>query len=179
MNRDDILKRLDRLDMEAFSTIDSEDKYRMVIVGGSGLVLLEKINRATNDIDAMDVSPAIIDLLAKYDANAQVGTFAHCFAYNYEDRLEKLPVGGRKIVFYTASLEDIVIAKLHSDRDTDRQDIISESILASIDWEKLAHIALDPDEAQASALNDRIHKDFLYNYHEYVRRYGPHEASDV
>lgn len=179
MNRDDILKRLDRLDMEAFSTIDSTDKYRMVIVGGSGLVLLGKISRSTNDIDALNVSPEIIDLLAKYDANAHVAAFTHYFAYNYEDRLEKLSVGGRKITFYTASLEDIVIAKLHSERDTDRQDIITESVINSIDWKKLEYLALDPSEAQASALNDRIHKDFLYNYHEYVRRYGPHEASDV
>ena len=179
MDRQDILKRLDQLDMEAFSSIDSPDMYQMVIVGGSGLVLLGKISRATNDIDALDVSPAILGLLAKYDANARVGAFSHYFAYNYEDRLEKLPVGGRKIIFYTASLEDIVIAKLHSERDTDRQDIITESVINSIDWDRLAHLALDPDEAQASALNERIHKDFLYNYYEFVRRYGPHETTDV
>ena len=40
MDREDILQRLDRLDMEAFTTVDTPFMYRMIIVGGSGLVLL-------------------------------------------------------------------------------------------------------------------------------------------
>ena len=114
MNREDILKRLDKMDMEAFVTIDDANMYQMVIVGGSGLVLLGTISRATQDIDALDASPAIRHLLAKYDANLRVSTYINNFPYNYEDRLQKLPVGGRKILFYTASLEDIIIAKLYS-----------------------------------------------------------------
>ncbi|MBP5169101.1 MAG: hypothetical protein ILP14_07850, partial [Oscillospiraceae bacterium] len=70
----------------------------------------------------------------------------------------------RKILFYTASLEDIVVAKLYSARDTDRQDVISESVLKKIDWEKLRHLALDEDEAMASALNRNRYQDFLYDY---------------
>ena len=41
-------------------------------------------------------------------------------------------MGGRKIEFYTASLEDIVIAKLYSFRDLDRQDLISDNVLNNI-----------------------------------------------
>ena len=59
MNREDILERLDKMDMEAFATIDDSNMYKLVIVGGSGLVLLGTISRATQDIDALDVSPAI------------------------------------------------------------------------------------------------------------------------
>lgn len=40
MNREDILERLDKMDMEAFATIDDSNMYHLVIVGGSGLVLL-------------------------------------------------------------------------------------------------------------------------------------------
>ena len=47
MNREDILELLDKMDMEAFVTLDTPYMYRMVIVGGSGLVLLEAITRAT------------------------------------------------------------------------------------------------------------------------------------
>ena len=120
MNRDEILERLDRMDMEAFVTIDTPHMYRMIIVGGSGLVLLETISRATQDIDALEASPEIRHLLAKYDANLRVSTYVNNFPYNFEDRLHKIPVGGRKILFYTASLEDIVVAKLYSSRETDR-----------------------------------------------------------
>ena len=37
MNREDILERLDKMDMEAFATIDDPNMYHLVIVGGSGL----------------------------------------------------------------------------------------------------------------------------------------------
>ena len=179
MDQKDILERLDKMDMEAFVTIDTPHMYQMIIVGGSGLVLLGTISRATQDIDALEASPEIRHLLEKYDANLRVSTFINNFPYNFEDRLHKLPVGGRKILFYTASLEDIVVAKLYSSRGTDRQDIISESVLKNIDWDKLKHLALDEDEAKSSALNERLYRDFLIDYYEYVRRYGPYEETDI
>ena len=179
MDKADILDRLNKMDMEAFSTIDNDEQYRIVIVGGSGLVLLDTITRATQDIDTLDASPEIRHLLAKYDANLRVSAYVNNFPYNYEDRLKPLSVGGRKIIFYTASLEDIVIAKLFSSRAVDRQDIISDEVLANIDWERLKHLALDEDEAKASALNEHSYKSFLCDYNEYVRRYGPDEELDV
>ena len=68
MDREEILDRLDKMDMEAFVTLDTPYMYRMVIVGGSGLVLLETITRATQDIDALEASPDIRWLLEKYGA---------------------------------------------------------------------------------------------------------------
>lgn len=179
MDQRDILERLDRLDMEAFTTIDTPHMYRMVIVGGSGLVLLDIISRATQDIDALEASPDIRHLLAKYDANLRVSSYINNFPYNFEDRLVPLSVGGRKIHFYTCSLEDIVIAKLYSSREVDRQDIVSENVLKNLDWEKLEHLALDENEAKASALNEQRYRDFLYDYTEYVRRYDPNAGTDI
>ena len=179
MDRQDILERLDKLDMEAFSTIDTPDIYQMIIVGGSGLVLLGTLSRATRDIDALEVSPQILHLLEAYDANVRVSAFENCFPYNFEDRLLELPVGGRKIRFYTASLEDIIIAKLHSNRDKDRQDIISDEVVRALDWKKLRELAYNEDETKASALNERAYLDFLSDYKDYVERYGPHEETDV
>ena len=69
--------------------------YKMIVVGGSGLILLGTISRATRDIDAIDASPEIQHLLAKYDANLRVSTYINNFPYNFEDRLVLLPVGGR------------------------------------------------------------------------------------
>ena len=153
--------------------------YHVIIVGGSGLVLLGTISRATQDINALDASPAIRHLLAKYDTNLRVSTYINNFPYNYEDRLQRLPVDGRKIEFFTASLEDIVIAKLYSIRDVDRQDLISEEVLKNIYWERLKHLALDEDEAKSSALNEQSYRIFLYDYNEYIRMYGPHEETDI
>lgn len=68
-----------RLDEDADLLFDDDRRFRMVIVGGSALILLETITRATHDIDALDVSPEIVDLLEKYDINTRVGTFINNF----------------------------------------------------------------------------------------------------
>ena len=84
-----------------------------------------------------------------------------------------------KILFFTCSLEDIVIAKLYSSRDTDRQDLLSENVLKNLDWDRLRHLALDENEAKASALNENRYRDLLYDYHEYVRSCCPNEKTDI
>ena len=116
---------------------DDDRRFRVVIVGGGALILLETIDRATLDIDALSVSRELLPLLERYDINAQVAAYINNFPYNYEDRLHKLEIESSKIDFYTASLEDIVIAKLCSFRDTDRQDVISPEVLKEIDWDLL------------------------------------------
>lgn len=173
MQRDELYERLDRLDEDASLLFDDDRRFRMVIVGGSALILLETIFRATHDIDALDASPELSGLLSRYDINRNVAAYAGNFAYNYEDRLVSLPVGGRKIDFFSASLEDIVAAKLFSERPSDRQDILSPSVLEALDWKLLEKIATAEDEIKASALSERSYINFIENYNEYVRRFGP------
>ncbi len=172
-NREDLLFRLERLDEDADLMFDDDRRFRMIIVGGSALILLETITRATLDIDALDVSPEICELLEKYDINARVGAYINNFPYNYSDRLVPVRLNGRKIDFYTASLEDIVIAKLYSGRPKDLQDIIDDKVLEAIDWERLEYLATEEGEAKASALNQFRYDEFLDSYREYVERWKP------
>ena len=167
----DLIERLKRVDEEADLRFDDDRRFHMIIVGGSALILLETISRATQDIDVLDASKEIRGLLEKYDINCNVQTYINNFPFNYEDRLVKLPIESRKIDFFCASLEDIVIAKLHSARETDRQDIINPNVINAIDWDLLERLALSEDEAKSSALNDRSYRDFIADYEEYVRRY--------
>ena len=173
MSRDELFERLTRLDEDASLLFNDDRRFHMIIVGGSALILLDVISRATHDIDALDASVEIRPLLERYDINCRVMTYINNFPYNYEDRLVPLSVHGRKIDFYTASLEDIVIAKLFSYRDTDRHDIESQEVVSKVDWERLEHLANDEDEARASALNERNYAAFKANYDEYVRRFKP------
>lgn len=103
--KEDLLERLARLDEDADLLFDDDRRFKLVIVGGSALILLETITRSTHDIDALDVSPEIVDLLEKYDINTRVGTFINNFPYNYDERLVPVRLDGRRIDFYTASLE--------------------------------------------------------------------------
>jgi len=167
------LERLARLDEDADLLFDDDRQFKMVIVGGSALILLETITRATLDIDALDVSPEIVGLIEKYDINTRVRTFVNNFPYNYDERLVPVPMNSRRIQFFTASLEDIVIAKLYSGRAKDIQDIIDPNVLAAIDWKVLDHLATDESEAQASALNPYRYREFLDSYRIYKERWCP------
>lgn len=172
MKQTDITERLEQMDIEALSCRDTPLKYKMVIAGSSGLALLGAINRSVHDIDAIDASVEIRSLLKKYDAALHASAYICNFPYNYEDRLFKVPIGGRKIEFYTVSLEDIVVSKLFSSREQDRQDLVSSDIVNRVNWDLLRHLAYDESEVKAAALNDRAYLDFLYDFNEYNKRYG-------
>ena len=165
---DDLRKRLERLDEYADLTIDNDDRYQMVIVGGSAFILLGKLTRATHDIDALSVPKELYGLLGKYDINTDVEAYIDNFPYNYPDRLKPLPFGGTKVQFYTPSLEDLVIAELCSFRDTDKADVESEAVRNSLDWDLLEHLATDEDELKASILNEWRYRDFYIRYQEYL-----------
>lgn len=72
---DDLRKRLERLDEDADLMIDNNDRYQMVIVGGSAFILLGKLTRATHDIDALSVPKELYSLLGKYDINTDVEAY--------------------------------------------------------------------------------------------------------
>ena len=153
---DDLRKRLERLDEDADLMIDNNDRYQMVIVGGSAFILLGKLTRATHDIDALSVPKELYSLLGKYDINTDVEAYIDNFPYNFQDRLQPLPFGGT--------------------RDTDKADVESEAVRNSLDWDLLEHLATDEDELRASILNDWRYRDFYIRYQEYVERWRPCES---
>lgn len=171
MLKEDLFRRLDRLDEDVSYLYDENIRFRLVIVGGSALVLQNYLSRSTLDIDALEVSREIYTLLDKYDINCRVNAYIFNFPYNFEDRLLKLSIGGRRIDIYTASLEDIVISKLYSIRLKDIQDIENESILNNLDWNLLDKLASDENETKCSALNTRTYSEFKQSYDEYRRRF--------
>ena len=59
--------------------IDNDDRYQMVIVGGSAFILLGKLTRATHDIDALSVPKELYGLLGKYDINTDVEAYIDNF----------------------------------------------------------------------------------------------------
>jgi len=168
----DLLDRFKRLDEDAHLLFDTDERFHLVIVGGSALILQQYISRATHDVDTISVSSKLFALLENYDIDSRVQAYINNFPYNYEDRLV-LVFSGRKIDFFAASLEDIVVAKLYSMRPTDKSDIESKEVLMHMDWDLLERLAVADDEARASALNDRNYNDFKMSYDEYVERFRP------
>ena len=174
MMRAELIQRLKDLDEEASLLFGEAERLHMVIVGGGALILMELLPRATHDIDVLDSSRKLHSLMESYDINTRVQTYINNVPYNYEDRLVPLPdIQGKIIDFYTASLEDIVIAKLYSYRGVDHEDITDPNVLRAIDWDRLHNLATAEDEAKRSALNDRSYEQFLYDFNEFERAYRP------
>jgi hypothetical protein len=129
------------------------------------------IARATSDIDVLQADRRIVELMEAYDINCKVNAYENSFPYNYEDRIE-LVWSGKNVDYYTASLEDIVIAKLDPGaRPEDLDDV--RAVVEYINWEKLEYLAKHPDELRKSTLNPATYQNFLANYKEYERRYRP------
>ena len=173
MNKHELLDRLAHLDEEASLMFPAADRIHIIIVGGGALVLMEYISRSTHDIDVLQVSHQIQDLMLRYDMNTRVQTYINNFPINYEDRIIPVDLHGKIIDFYTASLEDIVIAKLYSCRDTDRKDLTTPEVIGSLNWDLLHHLATSENEAHASALNETRYREFLSAYYDYERKYRP------
>lgn len=161
-----IIDRLLRLDEEVSLAFDDNTYYEMVIVGGGALVLIDKLTRATQDIDAIMSPKELQPFLEKYDINDNAVAYINNFAPDYYDRRIPVNIPSKKIKFFTASLEDIVIAKLFSNRPKDRQDILNPDIIKSLDWNKLDEIVAS-DDFKDNMLNDHQYIMFGYNYRDY------------
>ena len=141
MKTTDLESRLLMLYEEANLIYNDNEKLYCIIVGGSALMLLGYINRATHDIDSIDCHHKLIGLIEKYDINMQVRAHLDCFPEDYAERIKKLDIQTKKIDYYTLSLEDLVISKLLAGRSTDVFDIRSDEIIRDLDFAKLAILA--------------------------------------
>lgn len=168
MKTNDLFNRLLLLDEEAALRFDTDERFYCIIVGGSALMLLGYISRATHDIDSIDCHMDLMPIIEKYDINIQVRAHLDCFPEDYSERIKKLDLPTKKIDYYTLSLEDLVISKLLAGRSTDIFDISSDDIIRDLDFDKLDELAkaIMPD-----LLNDRIRSEFDYVYTEYCKKY--------
>lgn len=166
LGRDEIINNLLMLDEEISLTFSNDAHYNIIIVGGSALVLIEKISRATMDIDTIECSKELQPYMEHYGINNRVLAYQNNFSCDYMERCIKLDIPTKKLDIYTASLEDIVIAKLFSTREQDAQDIRSPKVIESLNWDILATIA-DSDDLRIDAFNDHAYMVFRNNYKMY------------
>lgn len=166
LGKDEIIKNLLLLDEEISLTFDNDDHYNIVIVGGSALVLIDKISRATMDIDTISCSDELKPFMERYNINNNVISYRNNFPDDYIERCVKLDVPTKKILIYTASLEDIVISKLFSVRPQDKEDICNPRIVADLDWDLLDKI-VNSDDFRDNILSDHTYKMFMLDYRDY------------
>ena len=167
--KDDIQERMELLDKHVDAEYDGDGRFQVVIVGGGALVLRGYIVRSTDDIDIIEADNRLLSLMLLYDMNGRINSWIQDFPYNYADRI--VPVwSGKKIDYYTASLEDIALAKICADREKDQDDLAA--IAPLVDWDILDKLVEDKYEMNFF-MSDRAYKDFLFCYGVFERRYRP------
>ena len=144
--------------------------FRLVLVGGGAMVLLGCLARATSDLDVLVFPPELASLMTQFDLNGRVRAWEDHFACNIEDRLVPIDVSTTVVACYSASLEDLIVSKLHSTRPKDAQDIRRPEVLKALDWDRLADAVAD---TEGSVLIERRHRDFLADYASYRKECGP------
>ena len=102
--------------------------------------------------------------------NGRVNAHIFSYLYNFPDRIE-LVWSGLKIDYYTASLEDIVVAKISANRDKDWDDLVQIHNL--INWNILDRLLLDEEELSTLKMSERVYADFKANYEIFERKYRP------
>ena len=135
--------------------------FKLVIVGSGALILLGVLARPTDDIDAIQYPNELLPLMKQYDLSGRVVAYADHFPYEFESRLRLVDAQFKAIQCYTASLEDLIVSKLHSDREIDRSDIREATVLKELDWDRLAAAV---KEAELSCLNERRYQEMLDRY---------------
>lgn len=173
LGNSELQKRLVDIDMEAYLVYGNSAHFTCYIVGGSALIIMGYISRATRDIDTIEASPSCIrDIFEKYDMNLDVQAFSQNFAADFKSRAKKIEILTRTVDFYTLSLEDIVVSKLCSDfsstRIHDWEDIRTPEILDIIDWNLLDKIKNQVKQQQISVFTA---ENLEGNYKEYIEEY--------
>ena len=177
MNKAEIIKRLMSVDNDMSLLDTTADTYSCIIVGGSALVLLEKIYRSTHDIDSINASDEIKQLLEIYNINMNVSAYRINFPDDYLNRIIPIDIPTKKVKFYTVSLEDLVVSKLCSMRDKDVEDIENELVYKSLDWNLLDKLI---DDVCYGMLSDFDRNALVINYNHYNQhilhpeKYHPH-----
>lgn len=166
--REEIINRLLQVDRDMALLDTTPDMYSCVIVGGSALVLMEKIYRSTHDIDSIDASNEIKPLLETYNINMNVNAYRINFPEDYLNRIVEVNIPTTKVKFYTVSLEDLVVSKLCGLRGKDVEDIENELVYKDLNWSLMDELI---DEVCYGMLTDFDVNALKSNYENYKERF--------
>lgn len=165
-NKKDILEKLKQLDSDMALLDTSDDIYSCIIVGGSALVLNDKIYRSTHDIDSISSSTKIQPMLEAYNINMNVRAYLTSFPDDYKERLVPVDIITSKIKYYTVSTEDLVVSKLCAGREKDSEDIENYEITKNLDWNLLDRLIDDVCYGMLTEFDERILRAKYKNYKE-------------
>ena len=167
-NKKEIIEKLKQLDSDMALLDSSDDLYTCVIVGGSALVLMDKIFRSTHDIDSIASSEKIQPLLEAYNINMNVKAYLTNFPDDYHERLVPVEIETKKVKFYTVSTEDLVVSKLCASRDKDFEDIETKEVTENLNWKLMDRLI---EDVCYGMLNEYDENHLRMRYEDYKERF--------
>ena len=169
MDKNEVLNRLEKLDMVAYTKIKDNKRYSCIIVGGGALMLLGFSNRVTYYIDVLknNIPRELFEVMESLDINTNVVAYNNNFPENYIERAKPVNLETEKIDFYTVSLEDLIISKIAASREKDIFDIMNSDVMRCVDYKLLGELA---EEIKYGMLNDYDVKMFEHGYNDFIKK---------
>lgn len=157
-NREILLELLH--DADDFATFKKIKCPPLYFLGGSGCILGEYLDRATFDLDFIDINynASAGKVFRLFDRFDMLDLYVTTVAENFEKRASRLS-GFNTLEFYVLSKEDIIVSKLGRYSDKDKEDI---SILIKDSNKELLN-KLIKNVANRLDLSDRIKQEFIKN----------------
>ncbi len=166
MNRDDLFERMKKIDF-AVGLAFPNQRFECVLVGGAALLVKELIHRGTLDGDVLGPSPLLKEILEQYDFNMNVNAMSLCFPYSYLDRVQRISIETSNVIFYTISIEDLIVSKLYAYRKKDIEDLQEIKISGKYNPVLLEEVVKD---AAFSAMNERQYQEMVSAYKRMFRK---------
>ena len=153
----DILNQLLR-DMDDFATMKNINYPPIYLLGGSGCIIANYIDRATTDIDILDMEydasiGRLLRILEKYDF---LDIYLTTIPMDFKDRVKRLKDYKN---IYVLSKEDIILSKIGRYSESDIEDI--SLLIKNCDKELL--LKLSEQVLNRSNISERVKNVFARN----------------
>ena len=120
-----------------------EEPAKMVLVGGSAIIIAHGVTTTTVDIDTISNTTAVLERAIGL-AHAQTGLRLPVSRAGtaqapegYEERLVRQPTGGRRLHLYTLEKHDLALSKALRGDERDRQHLVALHRADALDFELL------------------------------------------
>lgn len=166
-NREFLIELLQ--DADDFATLKKITCPPIFFLGGSGCILGNYLDRATLDIDFIDINydASVGKVFRLFDRFDMLDLFVTPIASGYEKRAIELN-GFTTLKFYILSKEDIIVSKLGRYSQKDQEDIdllINESDTQLLN--ELIQNVIDRDD-----FSNRVREEFIKNSNLLRKRYN-------
>ncbi len=157
-NREILLELLH--DADDFATLKKIKCPPVYFLGGSGCILGEYLDRATFDLNFIDInySASAGKVFRLFDRFDMLDLYVTTVAQNFEKRAISLS-GFDTLEFYVLSKEDIIVSKLGRYSEKDREDI--STLIKDSNKDLLVQLIINVVNRQV--LSNRIKQEFIKN----------------